>query len=259
MSELVVEAPTGGVALLRINRPGKRNALDRSTWQAVADAVDSLTRAGDTRAAILTGAGDHFSAGDDIVAYNASKADPSAAEMHRRSIVAAFDAILQAPFPVIAAMRGACVGGAVSLAMCCDFRIGHESARLCVPVARLSLIYPTAHIQRLVHLVGAAAARRWLYTAEFVDAQSATRAGFFDALTQGDVVDAARAFAAPMLDKAPLSLRGSKMQLNAICSGTLQQVSEAIERQIREVEDSEDYQAAVRAFREKSLPRFVGR
>ncbi|MFT4065892.1 enoyl-CoA hydratase/isomerase family protein [Paraburkholderia sp.] len=259
MHELIVEDLRPGVALVQINRPEKRNACNQATWQAISDAFDALARRPEIRAAIISGTGEHFCAGDDIVAYNAAKADPAAAQRHRDSIVAAFDALLRTPFPVLAAMRGACVGGAVSLAMCCDFRIAHDSARVCIPVAKLSLIYPTAHIQRLVHLVGASVARRWLYTGEFVEAKSATRAGFFDALTDTDVLEAALDFAQPMLDKAPLSLRGSKMQINAICTDTLVDAAPAISQQISDIEESEDYKAAVTAFRTKTAPRFVGR
>ena len=63
--------------------------------------------------------------------------------------------------PVVAAISGACVGGGCSLAMCCDFRVGDASAFVSVPVARLGLVYPTIQLQRLVHLVGIGAARRW--------------------------------------------------------------------------------------------------
>lgn len=259
MPELIVEAICPGVTIVRINRPEKRNACDRAVWQGIADAVDRLAQHDDTRAVILTGTGEHFCAGDDIVAYNASKSSPSAAQQHRDAIDAAYKALLDAPFPVLAAIRGACVGGAVSLAMCCDFRIAHTSARLSIPAAKLSLVYPTAHVQRLVHLVGLSAARRWLYTAEFVHAQRATHAGFFDLMTDGDVVEAALVFAGPMLDKAPLSLRGSKMQLNAISTDTLADVRATVDEQIATIENSEDYREAVQSFRDKSMPRFTGR
>jgi enoyl-CoA hydratase/carnithine racemase len=259
MPELIVETVSPGVVALRINRPEKRNACNQAVWQGIADTVSGLAQRDDTRAVILTGSGAHFCAGDDIVAYNAAKTSPGAAQQHRDAIQAAYSALLGAPFPVLAAIRGACVGGAVSLAMCCDFRIAHTSARVSIPAAKLSLVYPTDHVQRLVHLVGLSAARRWLYTAEFVHAQWAMHAGFFDLITDGDVVEAALVFAGPMLDKAPLSLRGSKMQLNAISTNTLPDVRDAIERQIASIEDSEDYREAVRSFREKSIPRFTGR
>ncbi|TCK84129.1 enoyl-CoA hydratase/isomerase family protein [Paraburkholderia sp. BL9I2N2] len=258
MSEIVIEYPHAGVAVVRINRPEKRNACNQPTWQAIAESFDLLERNSSIRLAILTGTGEHFSAGDDIVAYNAAKADPAAAEKHRVSICDAYDAILRARFPVISAVRGACVGGAVSLAMCCDFRVADDTARVCIPAAKLSLIYPTAHIQRLVHLVGASTARRWLYSAEFIDAAAASDAGFFDALATTDVIKAAIDFAQPMLDKAPLSIRGSRMQVNAICSDSVSEMHSAIDRKIASIEESVDYREAVRAFRDKVVPRFVG-
>ncbi|MBN9115427.1 MAG: hypothetical protein J0I36_09070 [Pandoraea sp.] len=78
-------------------------------------------------------------------------------------------------------------------------------------------------------------------------------------MTDGDAVEAALVFAGPMLDKAPLSLIGSKMQLNAISTDTLGDVRAAVDAQIATIENSEDYREAVRSFRAKSMPRFTGR
>jgi enoyl-CoA hydratase/carnithine racemase len=259
MSEITVERLHSGIGIVSINRPEKRNACNQSAWQQIADAFTLLGQDNTTRLAILTGAGGHFSAGDDITAYNDAKTIPGSAERHRMSVLSSYDAILNAPFPVLAAIEGVCVGGAVSLAMCCDFRVAHPSARICIPVAKLSLVYPTIHIQRLVQLVGASFARRWLYSAEFVDSAAAFQAGFFDAVNEQPAVATAIDFCAAMLDRAPLSIAGTKRQINAIASNTLAEERERIEAAITNAEESSDYQAAVQAFREKSSPVFTGR
>lgn len=258
-SEILVERRDGGrVAVVTINRPHRRNACDLAAWRDMRDVFRGFAEDRALRLAVLTGAQGHFCAGDDILAFREALSDPVRADAYRAVIQECFAAVQAAPVPVIAAMSGVCVGGGASLALCCDFRVGDASARVSVPVARLGLVYPTIQLQRLSQLIGVSQTRRWLYTGEFVGADSARQAGFIDDI-HDDPVAGALAFGAGMMDNAPLSIAGSKLQLNAISAGTLIEDAARIQALFDQANQSEDYRNAATAFAEKRQPVFVGR
>ena len=259
MSDILVDRSHAHTAVVTINRAQRRNACDFAAWTDLLNAFTTLAQDSEIRLAILTGAGGHFCAGDDIVAFRAIKNDAVAADEQRRRIQDCYAALQNTPFPVVAAINGVCVGGGCSLAMCCDFRVGDSTACISVPVAKLGLVYPTIQLQRLCALIGVQNARRWLYTGDMVSAGEAHRAGFLDALVDGDVIDAAMRFGAPMTTGAPLSIAGSKAQLNAISAGEVTRKEAALNAIAARADSSEDFEEAARAFAEKRKPRFVGR
>ena len=249
----------GRIAVISINRPHRRNACDLRAWTDLRDVFAGLAGDARVRLAVLQGEGGHFCAGDDIVAFREVLSDVQAADAYRGVIQACYAAVQDAPMPVVAAVSGACVGGGCSLAMCCDFRVGDATGFVSVPVAKLGLVYPTIQLQRLVQLVGISATRRWLYTGEKIGAQAALDAGFLDALAEGPVLEAAVAFGMGMLESAPLSIAGSKAQLNAIAAGRVAQEAGRIQALEARANASEDYLNAAAAFAAKRKPVFVGR
>ena len=259
MSDILIDRSRAQTAIVTINRPRRRNACDFHAWTDLMNAFLTFAKEGNVRLAVLAGAQGHFCAGDDLIAFSAIRDDAKAANEQRARIQECYAAIQAAPFPVIAAVSGVCVGGGCSLAMCCDFRVGDASARVSVPVAKLGLVYPTIQLQRLGALIGVQAARRWLYTGDTVNAEEAHRAGFLDALVEGDVVEAALHFGEPMLHGAPLSVAGSKAQLNAISTGQAIARQAELDDMGRRADESEDFREASRAFAEKRQPRFAGR
>lgn len=257
--DIHIEHRGEGRVLVTIDRPQRRNACDFAAWTDLKAAFETLGADPAVRLVVLTGAGGHFCAGDDVVAFSAVT-DEAQKDVWRERIQACYAALQSAPKPVIAAISGVCVGGGCSLAMCCDFRVGDATARIGVPVARLGLVYPTIQLQRLAWLIGAAHARRWLYEARLYDAAEAHRVGYLDALAaEGeDVVQAAFAFGAAMVDAAPLSVAGSKAQLNAILAGDVERQRERLDAMVRRADRSEDFREAARAFAEKRKPVFRG-
>ncbi|MCE9640860.1 MAG: enoyl-CoA hydratase/isomerase family protein [Betaproteobacteria bacterium] len=259
MSDILIDRSRAETAVVTINRPQRKNACDMAAWTDMLNVFTVLSKDSGVRLAILTGAGNDFCAGDDIVAFRAIKDDAAAADAQRKRIQECYAALQDAPFPIVAAIRGVCVGGGCSLAMCCDFRIADATARIGVPVAKLGLVYPTIQLQRLVALIGAQEARRWIYTGELVGAAEAHRAGFLDSLAESDPVEAALAFGATMMSGAPLSIAGSKAQLNAICAGQAAEKQAELDAMMVRADHSEDFDEAARAFAGKRKPRFRGR
>ena len=255
---LAIARPQRGIAVVTLDRPERRNAGDLALWLSLRDAFGVLAAEG-VRAAILTGAGGHFCAGNDIKAYASVRHDPAAERQWMDAIRAAYAALRAAPFPVVAAIRGSCVGAGCGLAMSCDFRLAARDARFGIPAARLGILYPAEQTRRLAAHIGIANARRWLYSGDLHDADAALRDGFVDRVVDGDVVAAAIEFAGTFAANAPLSVAGAKRQLNALADGTLDTEMDALARLYAEAEASDDHAEAERAFAEKRPPRFTGR
>lgn len=258
--EILIERHTDlPVAIVTINRPAKRNACNEAAWRGLGRAFSELARDGDTRLAVLTGAGPHFCAGDDIRDFSRVRDDAAAAEAYRASIRGSYAAIGAAPFPVIAAIAGYCIGGAVSLAMACDFRVASLTAIFGLPPARLGEVYPIEQTRRLAMLAGPSWARRILFSGTRVDAATALDIGLVDELAENDPVAGALEFGRMMLGSAPFAIAGSKRILNAILDGAEAREAEAFAAAIRRAEESEDIREGARAFAEKRVPRFTGR
>ncbi|BEP52131.1 enoyl-CoA hydratase/isomerase family protein [Variovorax sp. V116] len=257
-SDIHVEHRGEGHALVTISRPLRRNACDFAAWTDLKDAFETLGADPAVKLIVLTGAGGHFCAGDDVVAFSAV-IDEAEKDVWRARIQACYAAVQSAPKPVIAAISGVCVGGGCSLAMCCDFRVGDATARVGVPVAKLGLVYPTIQLQRLSWLIGASNARRWVYEAALYDAAESHRVGYLDALAEGDVTQAAFTFGAGMARAAPLSIAGSKAQLNAVLAGRVDQERERLDAMVLRADRSEDFREAAQAFAQKRAPVFRGR
>ena len=157
----------GPVALLTIDRPDRRNALDH---QALEDLLDAHRRATEARVLVLTGAHGHFCAGADLSGVE----DPSFTDLLRQVLAAFRDD----PRPTVAAVDGAALGAGTQLAVACDLRVATADARFGIPAAKLGLMVDHWTIQRLSLLAGGGPARAMLLGAEIYGGDDAARFGF---------------------------------------------------------------------------------
>ena len=238
MSDVSLSRPEPAVAVVTIDRPARRNALDLRAWRDVAG---------------------HFCAGADISEFARVRADSAGGAAYEREVAACYEAIRALPQPSVAAIEGACVGGGVAIALCCDFRVMRRGARFGIPATRLGTIYTIEECRFLYRIVGLANAKRILYGSELFDAASACEMGFADAVVDGDAVAAALAFSRPMMANAPLAIAGIKMILQGLATGDVEARRGDIATLIRIALDSEDYREGARAFLEKRPARFLGR
>ena len=236
----------GRVAVLTLDRPERRNAVDGPACDALAAAVASAVSAG-ARAIVLTGAGPHLCAGADL---KAGEGIAFASQLRH-----ALDALRDAPVCTIAAVHGAALGAGMQLAIACDLRVVAADARFGIPAAKLGLMVDQWTVQRVALLAGHGPARAVLLACEEIDAPSALSLGL---ASRSGELDAALDWAEHIAMLAPLTIAGHKLALNRLeASDTADDpgVRAAFER----AWSSEDLAEGRAAFAERRAPRFEGR
>jgi enoyl-CoA hydratase/carnithine racemase len=248
------------LAWITVNRPAAHNALNADVWQRLATVATQLARDAEIRVVILRGAGERaFISGADISEFRALRADASAAAEYDRLSGRAWLALGETPQPVIAMINGLCFGGGVAVALACDLRFAAEHARFAIPATRLGLSYPMESIERLVQVVGPAAAADILLSARTLDAPEALHIGLVNRVEPArDLEAATRAYALAMADGAPLTLAAHKLAIRESLRPRAERDTNALREAMRRCFDSADYQEGIAAFLEKRRARFRG-
>lgn len=248
----------GRVALVTINRPDKRNALDGATRARLIELLDELAANAEVRAVVLTGAGDKaFVAGADISEFEGRSPIDQFRVMSGRTV---FDAVDRFPKPIIAALNGFTLGGGCELAMACDIRLAADTAPLGQPEVNLGIIPGGGGTQRLPRLVGAGAAFKLLYTGDLIDAAEALRIGLVDEVVPAAELRArALALAATIAQKSPVALQLIKEAIRASLRTPLDEGLRQETTLFGLAFSSEDKAEGVGAFLAKRAPDFKGR
>jgi enoyl-CoA hydratase len=227
----------GPVAVVTIDRPERRNAVDHATLEALATTLAEAPA--DLRVLVLTGAGGHFCAGADLTAVE----DAGFTALLRTVL----DGLRLAPFVTLAAADGAALGAGTQLAVACDLRVATAQASFGIPAGRLGLAVDDWTVERLARLAGHGPARAMLLAAEVLKGDEAHRLGFVQRL---GTLDDALAWADDIAGLAPLTLRAHK--------AALERPAEAAAAR-RAAWASDDLREGLAAFRERRRPRFHGR
>jgi enoyl-CoA hydratase len=212
MSDVVRIEVSGGIAVVTLNRPDKRNALNLEMVRALHDALGSLEGDAGLRAVIVTGAGDHFAAGADIAELRERRAGDALASING----ALFNRVEDLAVPVIAAVRGFALGGGCELAVACDLRVAGASARLGQPEVGLGILPGAGATHRLPRLVGLGRAKELILTGRLVTADEALAMGLVNRVVDdAQVLDRARDLAAGIAEQGADAVRLAKLALNA--------------------------------------------
>ena len=194
-----------------LNRPAQRNALDQAMVDALHGALDDLVDDDGIGVMILTGAGDKaFVAGADIGALRERRRNDGLRGINSRL----FRRLEEAPFPVIAAIRGYALGGGCELALACDLRVAGESSKFGQPEVGLGIIPGAGATYRLPRLVGVGKASELIFSGRIIDATEALRIGLInECVADAQVMEAARQLATDILKQDRLAVRLSKTML----------------------------------------------
>lgn len=248
----------GRVAIITINRPEKRNALNIQTRAEGAAILDELRDDESVGVVIFTGAGDKaFIAGADIGEFAGRTALTQRDVMMGRSLFTAVDTF---PKPVIAMVNGYCLGGGCELALACDLRIASETASFGQPEINLGIIPGGGGTQRLTRLIGEGKAMEMILTGDIIDAKTAFTLGLVNMVVPAEDLEAkTMEIANRISEKSPIALRMAK---EAVRIASRSNLDEGLRREVDLFAlcfSSEDKDEGVRAFLEKRKPAFKGK
>ncbi|MFD1662513.1 enoyl-CoA hydratase/isomerase family protein [Streptomyces caeni] len=201
-----------GVGTLRLDRP-PMNALDVATQDRLKELAEEITRRDDVRAVVIHGGEKVFAAGADIKEMQGM--DHTAMVLRSRALQDSFTAVARIPKPVVAAITGYALGGGCELALCADYRIAAENAKLGQPEILLGLIPGAGGTQRLARLIGPSKAKDLIFTGRMVKADEALTLGLVDRVVPaGEVYAEAHAWAARLAQGPAIALRAAKESID---------------------------------------------
>jgi enoyl-CoA hydratase len=246
MGEFVNLTVSDGIGTIRLDRP-KMNALNVQVQEEIRAAALDATANDDVRAVVIYGGERVFAAGADIK----EMADMSYADMVKRSgpLQSSLSAVAAIPKPTVAAITGYALGGGCELALCADYRIAAEDAKLGQPEILLGIIPGAGGTQRLSRLVGPSKAKDLIYTGRFVDAAESLAIGLVDKVVPAaEVYDAAVAWAGQFARGAALALRAAKEAIDAGLGVDLQTGLEIERQQFAALFATEDRAIGMKSF-----------
>jgi enoyl-CoA hydratase/carnithine racemase len=250
----------GPVRHVVLNRPEKRNAFHGELVIALGAAIKDAADDHDVRVIVLRGNGPVFSSGVDVGGLASTGADVRNLRGFRREWIDACNLMEETAKPVIAAIHGACIGGALETALACDMRVVASDAILGLPETRLGLIPDVGGCSRLPALVGVGRAKELIKTSKMIDGTEAERIGLATRAVAAEELDAAtQQLADELLGCAPVAVGLSKRVIDAAARPALALTLEQ-EVNIQQIcFGTEDFKEAAMAFVEKRQPEFAGR
>ena len=256
MSDLIEVSRSDAVVTVALNRPDRMNALNLPMWRGLAEAFAAIAADSSIHVAILRGKGDKaFAPGADIEEFDTHRANAEQAKAYDLVMRKALDAVRRCPQPVVAAVYGPCVGGALELACCCDLRISARSGKFGVPINKISVVMAYPELAAIRRVVGPAAALEILLEGRIMDADEALSKRLVnrvvdDEAMEGEIAATAKRIAAG----APLANRWHKAFIARLDDPA--PVSDAELDECYAFLATKDYAEGLAAFRAKRKPVF---
>lgn len=256
MAEFIVTAIRDAVAIVRIDRAARRNALNLQVKTELIAAMQAACADPAVVAIVLTGSGGYFVAGTDI----GEMATLSPTDHQRLDTDRVFHVVRQSPKPVIAAVEGYALGGGCELALACDLIVAAEDARFGQPEIRVGIMPGAGGTQRLLRAAGRYKALLWTLTGEHIPARDAHAANLVSRLVPpGEALDEAVRIAAQIATMPPLAVQAIREAMRLGADVPLD-TALALERRLFErLFDSADQREGMQAFLDKRAPRYTGR
>ena len=258
MAGTVAFETSADIARLTLDHPGKHNAIDVAMWQALRaqfERLQALAPADAPRAIIVRGADGQFASGGDIAEFAGFRFDESRLhEFHEHIVAPALQALIDCDIPLVAQIEGACVGGGLEIAACCDIRIASTGSRFGAPIARLGFPMAPGELQLLSRVVAAPVLREMLLEARLFDAGRALALGIVHAVVaEAEIATHTLERVLQIAALAPQAARANKRTLRQIAVGG----PDAAERRAHfGYADNTEHREGITAFLEKRAPRF---
>jgi enoyl-CoA hydratase len=257
----ILQSVTDGVGVITFNNPEKRNAMSLDMWQGLGSALIELRDDANVRVVILLGAGDKaFVSGADISQFEKTRHNAQASEEYSKKSAAQRALLADFPKPVIACIRGFCLGGGMQVAMSADIRIASDNSQFGIPAAKLGIAYGYDGLKHLVSLVGPSWARLIMYTGMRIDSAEALRIGLVDRVVpDAELWNATTEIAHTISGNAPLAIKAAKITIAQVLKDPDKRDMDAIKAISTACMDSEDFREGRQAFMAKRKPQFKGR
>ncbi|MEA2282962.1 MAG: hypothetical protein QOK21_3569 [Solirubrobacteraceae bacterium] len=257
---LVLTEQRGAVRHVVLNRPEKRNAFNADLVLAVGAALRAAADDTDTHCVVLRGEGPMFSSGMDLGSLADLGGQTDALRPFRRACIEAWNLAEAMEKPVVAQLQGACIGGALELALACDLRVAAQGTVMGMPEVRLGLIPDVGGSSRLPQVVGLGRAKELIMTGKLIDAAEAERIGLINRVAPAAELEATtQALVDELLACAPIAVGLAKRVLDASARPALSTTLELEVALQERCASTQDFAEGARALRDKRQPEFAGR
>lgn len=259
-TEKMIAEKENGIGWMTFNQPERRNAISQEMREAILQILDDFESDASVRVIVMKGAGDKaFVSGSDISRTEKGAATPAELERQGKLSGLVQERYLTLAKPLIAMIRGYCLGGGVATALYADLRIASDDAQFGIPAARLGNAYNWHYTRMLVDTVGPAWAKDILITARRYPAQEALAMGLVHQVVAGGALeDTVRTVAATIADNAPLSVIAAKAMIDEAMKDPKDRNMEKVAAVRKACLESTDFAEGRRAFNEKRKPQWTG-
>ncbi len=250
-----------GVGWITFNQPNKRNAVSFAMWQAIPQIIIDFASSDDVRVVVMRGAGDKaFVSGADISEFEEVRNTPEQIVVYEKATSAANAALITLDKPLIAMIRGFCIGGGMAIALSADLRITADDGEFGVPAAKLGLGYGYGGIKELMNIVGPSFAKEIFFTGGRFSASDAETMGLVNRVVPVDDLESSvTALAKTIADNAPMTIKAAKAAVNEGTKNPDERDLDSVAAMVEACFNSEDYKEGRRSFMEKRKPQFQGR
>jgi len=249
-----------GVGWMIYNNPARHNAQSLEMVRAVPTILSAFADDPKVSVVVVTGAGERaFVSGADISEFAERRTTAAARAEYDAEAAKAAAAWAGLDKPIIAMIRGYCLGGGLAIAMMADIRIAAEGSQFAIPAARLGLGYGLAGVETLVSLVGSAWASEILFSARRLGTDEALRIGLVNRVLPGaELETAVRELALAIAGNAPLTLKAAKLAIREARRDPAVRDRDGVRQAVEACFRSADYVEGQRAFLEHRAPDFKG-